>query len=796
MNPYDEFDLEAGLDAAIAAAAEPDVPAPPPWRETRVVGKPLPRIDAYERVSGTAVYASDVILAGMLHAAVLRCPHAHARVTRVDATRARRMPGVRAVLTPDSPGADIPWYGGQKGPLSRLLDRHCRFQGEEVAAVAADTPYQAHDALAAITVEYEVLPFAVSIDAALDKNATPVLDGPGNRAGDPRVVERGDIASGFAAADVVVEETYSTATEIHVPIELHGCVAKWDGPSLTVWDSLQGVFPAQATLARALGLPIARVRVIGPYMGGGFGAKLDTGKYAVIAALLARETGRPVRLFMTREDTITSIGNRPGVKSTVKIGATRDGTLTAIEFRCIGSGGAYSAGGTGGVDWQPLDLYRCPNVRTVSENVFMNAGPERPFRAPGHPQGAWALEQALDTLASRLNMDPVALRLQNFTEVSQARPGQPRYSTTGLRECLTEGARTFGWDDARKAGQRGALTASARGAERGGAVRGGAERHAAERRGVGMAAGMWRGGAGGPPSTIIVRLLADGSANLNMGASDLGTGTKTVMAMVVAEELGVPLERISVEHADTGTTQYTGPSGGSKTVPTEAPAVRAAALAVKRELLALAGAQLQVDPATLSIEQGAIVGAGEGGPRLKVTEVQALRRRGVLVGVGIREPDTHGLAVNPFGAHFAEVSVNTRTGEVRVLRYVAAQESGRVMNLLTYRNQVVGAVTQGAGLALTEERVLDEVHRGRVLTRNLYEYKVPTALDVPPAPECVAIDPHDEVCNTAGAKGLGEPALIPSAAAIANAVADAIGVHIVDSPITPARVLEALARRS
>ena len=282
MNPYD-FEEEA-LASAVAAAA--GAPAPEPWAETRVVGARLPRVDAYDRVSGTAVYASDVSLPGMLHAAVVRCPHAHARVTRVDVTKAERLPGVRAVLTASSAGADVGWYAGPKGPLSTLFDPHCRFAGEEVAAVAADTPYQAQDAARAIEVQYEVLPFAVDLDTAQAPGATPVL-GDSNLAGEPRVVERGDLAAGFAAADVVVEGEYSTATELHVPIEPHGCVARWDGTRLTVWDSLQGVFPAQATLARALRLPLARVRVIGPYMGGGFGAKLDTGKYGVIAALLA-----------------------------------------------------------------------------------------------------------------------------------------------------------------------------------------------------------------------------------------------------------------------------------------------------------------------------------------------------------------------------------------------------------------------------------------------------------------------------------------------------------------------------
>lgn len=770
MKPYD-FEDDSNAPAVAAAA---DAPTPSPWRDTRVVGTRMPRVDAYDRVSGTATYASDVSLPGMLHAAVARCPHGHARVTRVDVGRAARMPGVRAVITAQTPGTDIGWYAGPRGPLSRIFDAHCRFAGEEIAAVAADTPHQAHDAVGAIEIEYQTLPFAVDVEAALAPGATPIL-GESNRAGDPRVVERGDLAAGLAAADVVVEGEYSTAAELHVPLEPHGCVARWDGTRLTVWDSLQGVFSAQATLARALRLPLARVRVIGPYMGGGFGSKLDTGKHGVIAALLAQQTGRPVRLFLTREETMLAIGNRPAVRMRVRVGATRDGTLTAIDFDCVGSGGAYSANGTGGVDWQALDLYRCPNVRARSTNVFVNLGPERPFRAPGHPQGAWGLEQALDELATRLTIDPVALRLRNLSEVSQARPGQPRYTSTGFRECLVEGAKAFGWAGARAA----------------------AAGPGPIRRGVGMAGGMWRGGGGNPPATVLVRLFADGSANVNMGASDLGTGTKTWAAMIVAEELGIAVDRVSIEHADTATTQFTHPSGGSKTVPTEAPAIRAAVIDVKRQVLELAATQLKADPAALELREAAIVPPT--GDPLPIDRVQALAQRGVIVGVGVRGPDTHGLAVNPFGVHFAEVAVNTRTGEVRVTRMVAAQDSGRVMNRLTYDNQVFGGIVQGTGMALTEERVADAAHEGRVLNANLHDYKVPTALDAVAAPVCVPIDPGDTLCNSTGAKGLGEPALIPAAAAVANAVAHAIGVRVAHAPITPARVLTALgaaARKS
>jgi CO/xanthine dehydrogenase Mo-binding subunit len=743
-----------------------------PWGETRVVGKPLPRVDAYERVSGTAVFPFDVMLPDMLHAAILRSPHAHALVRRVDVSEAEKMPGVRAIITGATPGCDIPWYGSRSGPLSMLFDPHCRFEGEEVAAVAAETPYQAWDAIRAVKVEYDLQPHVVVEAEALKVEAPPVHQG-AHRAGAGAVYERGDLAAGLADADVVLEQTYRTACEIHAPMETHGSVVRWDGSRLTIWDSTQGVFAVQAAAAQALNLPLANVRVIGHYVGGAFGSKLGLTKQTVIAALLARRTARPVRLFVSREESFISQGNRPPATMTLRAGVKRDGTLTALDLKVVSTGGAYAAG-SGGVDFQIRDLYRCPNVRTEASDAYINAGPQRAFRAPGHPQGAWALEQMIDALAAKIGMDPVELRAKNVPSVSQVRNSQP-YTSTGLMDCLVEGARAFGWKQA---------WTDARG--RGGSA-------GSTRRGVGVAAGMWQGGGGSPPSTVIVKLFADGSANVNMGASDLGTGTKTWMAMIVAEELGVPLDRIQIEHADTATTQFATPSGGSKTVPTEAPAGRAAALEVKRQILELAAEQLQVTAADLALQDGAVLSVKEPAKKIALPQVTGLQRRGVIVGIGTRGPNPPGQAINPWGVHFAEVEVNSRTGEVKLLRYLAAQDSGRVMNRLTYENQVIGGITMGVGLALTERRVLDRARTGKMVNANFHDYMIPTAMDVPADQTVIAIDPHDAICNTTGAKGLGEPATIPAAAAIANAICHAIGVRITESPIDPAAVLRALS---
>jgi xanthine dehydrogenase YagR molybdenum-binding subunit len=761
MNDTDRYYINGPVPETPAPADQPA-----PWGETRIVGKPLPRIDAYERVSGSATFPSDVTMPDMLHVAVLRCPHAHAMVKKVDTSAAEKMAGVHAVVTAATPGFDLPWYSTRGGALSKLFDPHCRYDGEEVAAVAAENPYQAWDAVRKIAVEYEVLPYAISEADALKPNA-PAIHGTGNQLGTPRVYERGDVAKGFAAADVVLEQTYRTDCQIHTPTETHGCVAKWDGNRLTVWESTQGAYSIQSDVARTLKLPLSNVRVVGSYMGGGFGSKLSATKQTIIAALLAKRTARPVKFFVTREDSLTGQGNRPPVTMTVKAGVKKDGTLTAFEMKAVGTGGAYTGAGT--VDFQVRDLYTCPNVRTEAIDVFINAGPARAFRAPGHPQGNWALEQMMDVLAEKIGMDPVELRVKNVPTVSQSRNNQP-YTSTGFKDCLVEGARAFGWQEARRRAQS----------------------NSAIRRGVGMAGGMWQAGGGSPPSTVIVKLFADGSVNLNMGASDNGCGTKTWMAMIVAEELGVPIDRISIEHADTATTQFATPSGGSKTVPTEAPAGRAAALDVRRQILEMAAEQLKVNAADLTLRDGAIVSSKDPATKLAMSDVTGLQRRGLIVGVGYRGPNPEGKAINPFAAHFVEVEVNTRTGEVKLLRYLAAQDSGRVMNRLTYDNQVIGGIAMGIGLALTEGRVLDRAHTGRMLNANWHDYKIPTMLDVPKEQTVLPIDPHDTECNTTGAKGLGEPATVPAASAVANAIYDAIGVRMTHSPISPAAIVAAL----
>ncbi len=755
----------------------PDTPspgkAPAPWKKTRFVGKSVTRVDAYERVSGKAVYPSDLSLPRMLYGAILRSPHPKAKVKRIDTADAEKMRGVRAVITGSTPGADLFWPY-TKDKKAKLFDPLCLYEGETVAAVAAETPYQAWDAARAIKVDYEVLPFVVDERKALDLGA-PQVHPEGNRAKPPEIYERGDVAKGFADADVVLEQAYRTECELHTPMELHGCVARWDHDKLTIWESTQGVYPVQARVAEVLNMPLSKVRVIGHYMGGGFGSKLQADKSTIIAALLAKKTGRPVKLFLTREETYLAVGNRPPANMKLKAGVKKDGTLTAFQFSCTATGGAFPTGGTSLVDWLIRDLYLCPNVRSELSDLYINAGPSRPFRAPGHPQGAWALEQMIDALAEAIGMDPVDLRLKNIPGFSQSREGKPPYTTTGLKDCLEQGAKAFGWADARKASSQ-------------------ASKSAHIRRGVGVASCLWFVGGGGPPSTVILRLFSDGSVNLNMGASDIGTGTKTVMALVVSEELGVKPDVIQIEHADTGTTQYATASGGSKTIPTESPTVRAAAIEVKQQLLKLASEEMRVDPSSLTMSGGVVIAANDPSKRLKITDIPGLKSRGVIVGIGYRGPNPRNKFVNPFCAQFCEVEVDMRTGEVKIIRFLSANDSGRVMDRLTYDNQVVGGITMGIGLAMTEMRILDGTQTGKMVNRNWHDYKLPTALDAPALITSLPIDRPDDEANITGSKGLGEPVTIPTAAAIANAVYDATGIRMTTSPINPVTLCEGLAK--
>ena len=729
--------------------------------EMVVVGKPLPRTDAAARVTGSAEYTQDIRLPGMLWGTILRSPHPHARVASIDVSAALEVPGVLDILTHENCDR-IQWNGD-----SWLLDQTVRYHGEEVASIVAETEQAARDALALISVTYDELHFVTDIEAAAEPTAPQIRPGasPGsNRTTEPDVFTRGDVEAGFAIADATVSMHFKTPCALHNAFETHGSVAHWEQDELTVWDSSQNIFGIRAALAERLDIPLAKVRVICRYMGGGFGAKNGLAKCTALAAIHARRTGRPVRITLDREGENLASGHRPPATISVELGATADGTLTAIRVRSILSNGAYGLG-----DFQiggpARELYQCDNVQTIQEAVFTNTGPGAAFRAPGYVAGTFALESAMDELATQLSIDPLELRRINYAETNQQR--DMAYSQKHLRESYDRGAESIGWKDRRDTPRT--LPS--------GTVRG-----------FGVASQVW-GGGGSPPSYALCRLNADGSFDVLTGTHDLGTGTKTVMTQIAAEELGVAMDDIRITIGDTLTCPYSLLSAGSLTVPSVGPTVRAAAADAKRQLLDIASVLLDADPSDLTIRGGQIT-AGENSISVK----DAAKRIGnyMIIGKGARGPNPDDVSVNTFGAQFAEVEVDTETGAVRVLRIVAAHEFGRVLNPLTLSSQIEGGVFQGVGFALFEERIVD-AKTGRSANPNLTDYRLPGIVDVPEV-DAIFVGPPDERSNNTGAKGAGEPPIIPPAAAIANAVYNATGVRITEIPLTRKRVLEAFQK--
>ncbi|HYI15217.1 MAG TPA: xanthine dehydrogenase family protein molybdopterin-binding subunit [Thermomicrobiales bacterium] len=761
-----EKKLEAGEDGQpqYEIIEENTVPAWGADANLTTVGQPLSRVEGVEKVTGRAVYTYDVRLPGQLYARVLRSPHPHAHVKRVDTSRAETMPGVRAVLCVAN-APDIDWYKEGK-----LFERTVRFAGDEVAVVAAESEEQADDALRAIEVEYEPLPFVVDLKAASRPDAPQLHpDAQDNVSGD-QTYERGDPDAGFSEAEVVIEVTYDTQTNLHNCLEPHGTTASWDGYQLTLWSSTQSVFEVRSQVAQKLGLPEHHVRVIKQHMGGGFGSKQVPWKQDVIAALLSKQARRPVQLMLDREAENLAAGNRNATVQKVRIGAKRDGTLTAIEADIELETGAYQVGGEASdVKGIYETLYRCPNVRTKQVGRYTNVGPTVAFRAPGYVEGAWGLEQAMDELARELQLDPIELRLRNYSDTDQVKEQQYTIPET-LRLCHERAAEVFGWHDWQRP-----------------------EANGTKRRGIGVAAHNWMGGAGAPPGYAWVKLNSDGSADVVTGTQDIGSGTRTGLTQVAAEELGLPAEQVNLQLGDTANGPYAPVSAGSKTQATIGPAIRVAAAAAKRDLLHAASQFLEEPVERLYVRAGQIHVDGEANPVASVADITGRLAPHMIFGQGARGPNPPDKAIRTFGVQIAEVEVDTATGEVTVLRLVSADDCGRVINPTMVRSQVIGGVTQGLGVALTEERIIDQ-RLGIVLNANLEEYKVPTVADIP-AITSSPIDVPDPQANETGAKGIGESPIVPTAPAIANAIIDAVGVRIRQAPVIRERLLDALATR-
>jgi len=738
---------------------------PVPWgedAELAIVGQRATRVDAPEKVRGRARYTADLTRPGLLHAAILRSTIARGKVT-LDLAPARAVDGVVDVIGAAELERRIRLAGGA------LFDTTIAYAGQPLAAVCAETADAAWRGIHAIVARYEAEPHVGTFDAAVAEGAPTVKrsskkPASGNAApnlvpGSPDVIERGNVTRGLAEAEVIVRREYRTPVQIHTALEPHGAVAEWDGDRLTIWESTQAVFRVREQVALGLGMSQSSVRVIKEHMGGGFGAKTSAGAHTFAAALLARRTGRPVRCVNDREAEQTDTGNRPCTTQRVTLGARRDGRLTAIVCEAdvpLGIGGWE--GGTAGLF---QELYSCPNVRTVESFAWVNTPAMTAFRAPGHVEGAFALESAMDALARELDLDPLELRRINFAERDEKK-NRP-FSSNRLRECYDRGAARFDWDAPR--------TSSGR-----------------WRRGKGMAAQVW-GAGGGPPAYAIVKINGDGSADVLTGTQDLGTGSRTILAQIAAESLGARLGDVRIVLGDTERTPYTGPSWGSMTTASVGPAVRVAAEDALRQLIEAASEILGV-PVTHLRANDSVISSEDGAQSISFRSLCDQLGDVMIIGRGARGPNPTGVALGSFGAQFAEVEVDTDTGVIRVVRIVAVHDAGRIINPTLAESQVEGGIIQGLGYGLFEERVLDPA-TGRMLNANLHDYKIPTIGDAPRI-EVELLDVADATANHTGARGLAEPPIIPTAPAIANAVANAIGVEVLELPLTPWRVLGAL----
>ncbi len=709
-----------------------------------LIGKPTSRVDGREIVTGRASYTHDLSFEGMLIGKILRCPHACAQILSLDLSRAMRVPGVKAAIQL------------QKGRI--------KYAGDQVAAVAACDEKSAERALGEIKVEYKILPHAVTVERAMEEGAPQVHEDKPN-------VEKffeyshGDVEKGFKEADVILERTYKTAVEIHHPLETHASVARWEGENLIVWDSTQGIFSVRDGLARALNIPASRVKVIKKYMGGGFGSKLSVNDHTIVAAKLARLTGKPVKIMLSRKENALCVGNRPSSLQTIKGGAKRDGTLTALYLKNYACGGIIP----GDECADPLrEIYKCPNVKVVEYTVYTNTGASRPTRAPGLVQGTFALDGFLDELAAEIGIDPLELRKKNYSLRNLADTGKP-YSTKGLDKCYELGAKAIGWEKRNKKPGEGK-----------GRVR----------RGLGMASQIWWG-AGVPGTKAMIKLHPDGSIEAISGTQDLGGGTRTMMAVIAAESLGVSPEDITVKIGDTDY-PWAVLSGGSLTVPSVGPAIRDASLKAADFLKEKVANKWGIKRDEVAIEEKRFYNQKNPAESISFKDlVRELHREEAFHGEYTGRPA--GFAYNSFGAHFVEVEVDVETGKIRVLKVVAVHEVGQVVNKKTAESQVIGGVTQGVSAALFEERIVDE-ETGNLVNPNLSDYKIATSFDIPEIIP-IFVDMVDPRISNIGAKGLGEPPRIPIAAAIANAVYNAIGVHPREIPITPERVLELLKRK-
>ncbi|MCP4629611.1 MAG: molybdopterin-dependent oxidoreductase [bacterium] len=746
------------------------------------VGKALQRIDSVDKVTGSAKYAADIKLENILHARLLRSPHAHAKVKGIDTSAAEKLAGVRAFATIfEVPKVIEYWFSlrtEEKKKQMFLRDNVVRFIGDPVLAVAADDRATADKALSLIKVEYEPLKALHDPYTAMaEKNIK--IHSRGNVAFKANKVY-GDIHEGFKNADIIIENTYRTSKQKHAALEPFGtCIAHYQSNGkLTVHSSTQLPHWSRHYLAGALELPLNKVRVIKPHTGGSFGGRCGLiHGLEVMCSRLSRQTGRPVRMSFTRDEDFMATESRHPMAIKMKTGATRDGILTANEVEIVSDVGGYGTHYIGVIAdclSTGVGLYKIPNYSFTGTAVFTNKSPCGALRGYGNPQMNFAQESQIDIIAEKLQMDPLDLRLKNYRKLGEIDPVlDQEILSNGLQECLEKGAASSGWKKKRRQLP----------------IKG------ARKRGIGLSAMLHGTGAGKAlpdPAAATVMINADGSVNLVTAAADEGQGNRTVLAQIASETLGIDFDKISVSETDTETTPLDCGTHGSRQAYGGGLAVKAAATEAREKLLTYASTKLGVNEDQLRIKDGAIFETTNSDNRILISD---LMRKIQIEDMSVCEQvigSATGVAPampGYYGAIFAEVEVDIETGEVKVLKLTSAFDVGRAINPDLVEGQITGGAVMGMGFALTEDLLVQD---GRILNSNFADYRLLRACD---APEIVPIIVEsNEPTGPYGAKGIGEGCMVNVASALSNAIWHATGVRLADLPMTPESILQELAK--
>lgn len=749
-----------------------------------VVGTSVFKIDGIEKVTGSALYAADVRLPGMLYGKIKRSPHPHARIVSIKTDKALALPGVKAVLTFKNvpqvkhAGAPAPRISSLVPDQNILADK-VRYVGDGLAAVAAASEEVASAALELIEVEYDLLPAVYDPEEAMKPDAPRIHDTERNLVVPPFVIKRGDVDRGFAEADLIVEGHYSTGRPAPAYMEPNACVCRFDDTGkLTIWSSTQCAFMVRGILSEVLDIPLHKIRVIVEHMGGGFGAKQDIYQHEFVCALLARETGRPVKMEYSRAEAFLGSKSRHPVQVYLKHGVKRDGALVARQARYLADTGAYASHGPGITAVGCIDLtslYRCEeNLDIEGTVVYTNNPIAGAFRGYGAVQAFFALDCQMDEIAHSLGLDPVELRLKNAVGEGNLSPSGHHLHGNGLAACLRAGAEEIGWfeRDRRKSAPGSPV-----------------------KRGWGVGTEMHSSGAYPDikeKSNATLRLNEDGTVTLLTGVADLGTGAYTAMAQIAAETLNIPFQDIQVVRGDTDVVPFDIGAYASRTTYVGGTTVVKAATDLKEKLLKLAAEKLEAAPQDLVVQAGRIEVRGVPSRGLSIKEL--VQGSGGMTPETLTGQATHEAEVAySFAAHFVEVEVDTETGQVRVKQVVAVHEVGKAINPIGVEGQIEGGLQQGIGHSLTEDLVVDK-STGRTLNANFVDYKMPLAMDMPRI-KTIILEEAPDSDGPFGAKGVGEDPIIAIGPAIANAVYDAIGVRMRELPITPEKVLKALREK-